>query len=103
MDGIHTYNEYWPIIVRRETYRRLPGASMKDNSTTGGNIKFTTNAGKFEIPPLHLRGWPEDKHWFKGKDTWEQNADTTWTRTEQWVYTPVTDHSWIYEDADAQS
>lgn len=100
VDGIHTFNRYYPIVVKRGTYKRLPGASMSGASTTGGTVPFTSSAGKFEVPPLHLNGWKKAGHWFKGKDTWEQNADTTWTRTEQWIYTPVTTHNWIYDDID---
>lgn len=96
IDNIHTFNRYYPVVTRRERYKRLPGASMNGASTTGGSAKCAANCGHFEVPPLTLNGWPTTNHWFKGKDTWEQNADTTWEHTEQWVYTPVTDHNWIY-------
>lgn len=100
VDGITTYNEYLPVVNHISTYKRLPGASMNEKSTTSGQAKFSDKIGKFDDPALLLQGYGSG-HWFKSGDRWQQNADQSWTRTEEWTYTPDTSstgHGWIYED-----
>jgi len=98
MAGIRTFNRYYPVIERISTYKNPPGMNMSGRSFTGGSPTFSNGVGKYDNPPLSLNGYGNG-HWFKSKDSWMQNADTTWTRTEQWTYTPEAsdgENGWVY-------
>lgn len=102
-DGIRTYTRYYPVVVKISAYKRLPGASMDGRSTTGGEgVPFSPNIGKYDDPELIPEGFPEG-HWWKSDDLWQQNQDQSWTRTEEWTYTPEdssSTHGWIYAELD---
>ena len=96
--GIKTFNRYYPVIEKISIWKNPPGLVQSGRSFTGGNPKFSREMGKFDVPPLTLVGFDE-KNWYKSKDTWAQNENKTWTRTEQWTYTPEGsegEHAWIY-------
>lgn len=100
--GITTFNRYFPVVVKVSTWKSLPGASMSGNSQTGGTIsQFSPEIGKWDDPDITLTGYPAG-NWFKSGDRWNQNQDQTYTRNEQWVYTPdgaSGPHGWIYESS----
>lgn len=101
MSGITTFNRYFPVIEKISTWRNPPGMNMSGRSFTGGSPTFSNNVGKYDPPPLSLSGFAQSNYWFKSKDSWVQNADTTWTRTEQWTYTPESSsgqNAWIYNN-----
>lgn len=98
--GIKTFNRYFPVIEKISVWKNPPGLLQSGRSFTRGSPTFSANVGKFDSPPLTLNGYPA-ANWFKSKDSWSQNADTTWSRTEQWTYTPDGrngDHAWIYSE-----
>jgi len=100
MSGIKTFNRYYPVIERISTWKNPPGLSRSGRSFTGGSPSFSRNVGTYDAPPITLDGFLST-NWFKSKDSWMQNADTTWTRTEQWTYTPESSsgqNAWIYEE-----
>jgi len=100
MSGIKTFNRYFPVIEKISTYKNPPGMSRIGKSFTGGSPDFSDHIGTYNNPPISLNGYPSN-HWFKSKDGWMQNADTTWTRTEQWTYTPESssgNNAWIYNE-----
>lgn len=94
--GIETYNRYFPVVQKISTYSRLPGGTMSERSTTGGTATFST-CGTFDPPELSLQGYASAK-FFKSGDAWQENNDRTWTRTQEWTWTPdkSADTSWIY-------
>lgn len=99
MAGIKTFNRYFPVIEKISTWKNPPGLSMSGRSFTGGSPTFDA-PGTYDDPPISLNGFPSG-HWFKSKDSWVQNENRTWTRTEQWTYTPEASsgqHGWIYND-----
>jgi len=96
--NITTFVRYFPVIEKISTYKNPPGLSRNGKSFTGGSPTFSANMGHFEAPPLTLNGYAA-ANWFKSKDSWIENADTTWTRTEQWTYTPESSggtNAWVY-------
>lgn len=98
MAGIKTFNRYYPVIEKISIYKSPPGMSRIERSYTGGSPQFSSNIGRFSTPPLSLDGFP-GQNWFKSGDNWQQNTNTTWTRTETWTYTPEGSsgpHAWIY-------
>jgi len=98
MSGIKTFNRYYPVIEKISVYKNPPGLSMNGKSYTGGNPPFSSEVGRYNAPPINLQGF-QSGNFFKSKDSWVQNADTTWTRTEQWTYTPESssgNNAWIY-------
>lgn len=104
--GITTFTRYYPVIVKRSTWKSLPGASMSGNSQTGGTIsQFSADIGKWDEPDISLSGYA-GTNWFKSGDRWEQNQDQTYARTEQWTYTPDgsdSAHGWIYQSSQGSS
>lgn len=100
--GIRTYTRYYPVIVKVSTYKRLPGASMVGRSTVGGTVQFSAGIGFYNDPDLLLQNYGAG-HWWKSDDAYQQNQDQSWTRTEEWTYTPDTEDSpngWIYAELD---
>lgn len=98
MAGIKTFNRYYPVIGKNSIYSNPPGMTMSGGSFTGGSPTFSAGIGTYNTPPLSLNGYPST-NWFKSKDSWVENANRTWTRTEQWTYTPEGSsgpHAWIY-------
>lgn len=98
MAGIKTFNRYFPVIEKISTWSNPPGLARSGKSFTGGTPVFSSNAGKFDTPPISLNGYPPN-NWFKSRDKWNENENHTWTRTEQWTFTPESssgDHAWIY-------
>ena len=101
MAGIKTFNRYFPVVERISVWKNPPGLNQSGRSFTGGSPSFSSNVGKYdEDMPLTLSGFGAD-NWFKSKDSWVQNENRTWTRTEHWTYTPESssgDHAWIYTE-----
>lgn len=98
MAGIRTFNRYYPVVDKVSTYTNPPGLSMSGSSFTGGSPAFSSGMGTYDDPPITLSGYPSG-YWYKSKDSWRENGNRTWTRTEQWTYTPEGrsgDHAWIY-------
>lgn len=98
MAGIETFNRYYPVIQKISTYKNPPGLNRTGTSFSGGSPTFST-AGEFEAPPISLSGYAQTGY-FKSKDSWDENADKTWNRTEEWTWTPHgsdSDHAWIYD------
>lgn len=97
--GITSYSEYYPVITKVSIWTTLQGASMSGNSMSGANVsQFSANIGKWSTPPITLNGYAST-NWFKNGDRWNQNQDRSYTRTEQWTYTPegsTGPHGWIY-------
>lgn len=99
MHGIKTFNRYFPVIEKISTYKRVPGLNMDGASITGGAPRFSDDIGKWDAPSISLAGYGSPGGFFKSKDSWVQNAKSSWTRTEQWVWTPDgadSDYGWIY-------
>lgn len=100
--GIETYLQFYPVVEKISYYKRLPGGTMSENSTTGGTVsKFSDNLGKWNSPGITLNGYGADGY-FKSGDSFVQNPDTMWQRTEQWTWTPEgssSDVAWIYANA----
>lgn len=99
--GVETYLRYFPIVEKISTYSRLPGCSMSESSTTSGTADFSADIGKWSKPAVKLSGYNDDG-WYKSGDTYVENGDRSWTRTEQWTWTPSYDDddlSWIYDKA----
>lgn len=100
MAGIKTFNRYYPVIERISTWRNPPGLTRAGNSFSGGNPMFSIGIGRYDEPPLALNGYPS-ANWFKSRDCWSENGGKSWTRTEQWTYTPEgssSGHAWIYTE-----
>ncbi len=100
MAGIRTFNRYYPVIDRITVWSNPPGLSRSGNSFTGGTPTFSSGVGKYNNPPISLNGYPAG-NWFKSRDSWSENQNKTWTRTEQWTYTPESSsgaHGWIYTE-----
>lgn len=98
MAGIKTFNRYYPVIEKISYWSNPPGLSRSGKSFTGGTPQFSSNAGRYASPPISLNGYPAS-NWFKSHDKWTENGNKTWTRTEQWTYTPESssgNHAWIY-------
>ena len=102
MDGIRTFNRYMPVVERTSVYRRLPGGTVNGAKVTGGTALFSDKIGKFDDPALGLQGYKtgQEGKWFKSRDSYRQNADSTWTRVEQWTWSPGNRHKWVYDNID---
>lgn len=98
--GIQTYSEFYPVITKVSVWSTLQGASMSGNSMTSANVsQFSAAMGKWSTPPITLNGYAST-NWFKNADRWQQNQDQSYTRTEQWNYTPkgsTSEFGWIYQ------
>lgn len=103
MHGIKTFNRYFPVVEKISTYKRVPGLSLTGATITGGTVSSTNfggNIGTWNAPPITLSGFASTG-FFKSKYDWTQDAKSSWTLTEQWVWTPdgsTSDYGWIYED-----
>ncbi len=103
MHGIKTFNRYFPVVEKISTYKRVPGLSLTGATITGGTVSSTNfggNIGTWNSPPITLSGFASTG-FFKSKYDWTQDAKSSWTLTEQWVWTPdgsTSDYGWIYED-----
>ena len=104
MHGIKTFNRYFPVVEKISTYKRVPGLSMTGAKITGGTVSsanFGGNIGTWNSPAIELTGFPSTG-FFKSKYDWTQNAKSSWTLTEQWVWTPdgsASAYGWIYTDS----
>ena len=101
MHGIKTYNRYFPVVEKISEYKSVPGLSMSGASITSGTASFSGNIGTWDDPGIGLAGYGSTGY-FKSKDSWVQNANTSWTRTEQWVWTPdgsSSTYGWIYSSS----
>ena len=100
--GIKTYNRYFPVVEKISTWKRVPGLTMNGASITGGSVasaNFGDNVGKWNVPSITLSGFASTG-WFKTKYDWTQNAKSSWTLTEQWVWSPdgsASAYGWIYQ------
>jgi len=100
MSGIKSFFRYYPVIECIGIYKNPPGITRYGKSFTSGSPEFSAGIGTYSDPPISLAGYPKG-HWFKSKDSWVNNSDKTWTRTEQWTYTPEKKddiNGWIYTD-----
>lgn len=104
--GITTFTRYYPVIVKTSIWKSLPGATMVGNSQTGGTIsQFSAGIGTWDTPDITLNGYAST-NWFKSGDRWNQNQDQTYTRNEQWTYSPDGSsgaHGWIYASSQGSS
>lgn len=104
MHGIKTYNRYFPVVEKISTWKRVPGLTLSGAQITGGTIttaNFSADIGKWDSPAITLAGY-SSTGFFKSKDDWTQNAKSSWTRTEQWVWTPDgsgSNYGWIYQSS----
>ena len=99
--GIETYNRYYPIVQKISTWKNPPGLNRNGTSFKSGSPAFSPGMGTFDAPPITLSGYSADG-FFKSKDSWQENADKTWNRTEEWTWTPngsSSPHAWIYASA----
>lgn len=100
LKGIEAYNIYCPVIEKISKWKRLPGATMNENSTTGGTVsQFSSSLGTWNTPGITLSGFASTGY-FKSGDHWAQGNNKVWTRTEQWTWTPDgsdSDVGWIYD------
>lgn len=102
MHGIKTYNRYFPVVEKISEYKRVPGLVMSGANITSGTAAFSANIGTWDAPGITLAGYTSPGSFFKSKDTWIQNANSSWTRTEQWVWTPdgsSSAYGWIYNSS----
>lgn len=98
MHGIKTFNRYFPVVEKISTYKRVPGLSLSGAKITGGSVNFGGYIGTWNAPAITLSGFPSTG-FFKSKYDWTQNAKSSWTLTEQWVWTPDgsdSKYGWIY-------
>lgn len=106
MHGIKTFNRYFPVVEKISTYKRVPGLTLNGATITGGTVTTTNfggDIGKWDSPSITLSGFASTG-FFKSKYDWTQNAKSSWTLTEQWVWTPDgsnSDYGWIYESSEA--
>jgi hypothetical protein len=99
--GIKTFVRYFPVIDKISILSRPAGMLMNGASFTGGSPAFAADLGHYAEPPLTISGYPQN-HWFKSGDNYQQQENRSWTRTEQWTYTPDGSdgsHAWIYAAA----
>lgn len=104
MHGIRTFNRYYPVVTKESTYTRIPGLTMgalaNRFSITGGKAKFAQDIGTFSYPDIQLDGFDKDG-FFKSGDGYRTAGKKSWTRTEQWTWTPdgrESDFAWIYTE-----
>lgn len=104
MHGIKTFNRYFPVVEKISTYKRVPGLSLTGATITGGTVStanFGGNIGTWNVPAITLAGFASTG-FFKSKYDWTQNAKSSWTLTEQWVWTPdgsASQYGWIYQSS----
>lgn len=104
MHGIKTFNRYFPVVEKISTYKRVPGLSLTGATITGGTVSATNfggNIGTWNTPAITLSGF-DSTGFFKSKYDWTQNAKSSWTLTEQWVWTPdgsASAYGWIYANS----
>ncbi len=103
MHGIKTFNRYFPVISKESTFTRIPGLTIgalsNGFSITGGTAKFAADIGTFSAPDISLEGFA-DTGYFKSGDSYKRAGKKSWTRVEQWTWTPDgsdSPFSWIYE------
>ena len=97
MAGIKTFNRYYPVVQKISVWNNPPGLTRSGSDFTGGSPAFS-NCGSFNTPPISLSGYAATG-FFKSKDSWQENANRTWSRTEEWTWTPDGsggEHAWIY-------
>ncbi len=103
--GIDSFNLYLPVIQKVSNYVRPKGVKFDPDTHAiekGATFEICDDdetIGQFCDPPVKIKGYTDsDKYrWFKSVDQWQMNADTTWTRTEEWVCTNDLNHTWIYD------
>lgn len=108
MAGIKTFNRYYPVVEKISVWKQPPGLTRatkteggkttKLDSFTGGSPTFSQGIGTFSTSGITLAGY-DAGNFFKSHDSWVENENHTWTRTEQWTYTPDGPdgpHGWIY-------
>ena len=106
MHGIKTFNRYFPVVEKISIYKRVPGLSLSGATITGGTVSsanFGGNIGTWNSPPITLSGFASTG-FFKSKYDWTQNAKSSWTLTEQWVWTPdgsASAYGWIYQSSNS--
>lgn len=104
MHGIKTFNRYFPVVDKISTYKRVPGLSLTGATITGGTVSTTNfggNIGTWNAPVITLSGF-DSTGFFKSMYDWTQNAKSSWTLTEQWVWTPdgsASQYGWIYQSS----
>lgn len=103
--GIETYNVYLPVVSKISLYlKEPPGLSQNDTThELSGTLRYSTNIGKWDDGfGFQIQGYntTSTQGWYKSKDRYVQNADGTWQREEEWVFTNDKTHAWIYMDAD---
>jgi hypothetical protein len=106
LHGIKTYNRYFPVVDKISEYKRVPGLSLTGASITSGTAAFSANIGTWNAPGITLAGYFSPGSFYKSKDSWVQNANKSWTRTEQWVWTPdgqSSPYGWIYNSSSSSS
>ncbi len=99
MHGIQNFVRYYPVVTKTSYYRRVPGLTLDGLTVTGGAPAFSSVIGTFSVPGITLSGY-DNTGWFKTKDGWQQAGDLTWTRSEQWTWSPDgsnSDYAWIYD------
>lgn len=99
MHGIKTYNRYYPVIEKISISKRVPGLTAIGAKITGGTADFSADIGKWDAPDINLQGYAPTGY-FKSKDSWQNLANRSWQRTEQWVWTPDgsgSEYGWIYQ------
>lgn len=101
--GIETYNAYLPVISRTTTFLRMPGVEFDETTheITGGELSLYSGLdviGCYNTPPISIKGFSneDEGRWFKSVDKYTQQANGSWTRNEQWVYTNDLRFGWIY-------
>lgn len=104
--GIETYNVYLPVVSKISLYLKAPPGLSQDDTTheLSGTLQYSTNIGKWDDGfGFQIQGYDttSTQGWYKSKDRYVQNADGTWQREEEWVFTNDKTHAWIYMDADA--
>lgn len=102
--GIENYNVYLPVVSRTSLYlKQPPGLTQNDDThKLSGTLEYSTNIGKWDDGfGFIIDGFEtnEKQGWFKSKDSYTQNADGTWQRSEEWVFSDTKENAWIYEEA----
>lgn len=82
--GLDLHQSSGTVDVRQFFHRRITGVLFGH-----GHLRRSADHS-FRVPYRAL---------VQSKDSWRENGNRTWTRTEQWTYTPEGssgDHAWIY-------
>lgn len=101
--GIERYNVYLPVVTKTSLYLKHPPGAKQDEETheLDGTITFSDTIGKWDHDfDFELEGYEdtEKQGWFKTKDSYSQNSDGTWQRSEEWVFSDSKTHKWIYDE-----